>query len=117
MEAIFHFNLYTWLTQFFADFNGRVTPEFPTGNGKIDLLITYAGQLYGLEVKSFVNRTKYQEALGQAARYAQQLQQPAIWLAFFVEIVSDDNRRIFETPYTDTASSVQVYPILVVTGV
>ncbi|MFZ4661329.1 MAG: hypothetical protein ACOYNY_30240 [Caldilineaceae bacterium] len=116
MEAIFHFNLYTWLVQFFADFNGRVTPEFPTGNGKIDLLITYAGQLYGLEVKSFVNRTKYQEALGQAARYAQQLQQAAIWLAFFVETVSDENRRHVETPYTDAATGVQVYPILVMTG-
>ena len=116
MEAIFYFNLYTWLGQFFADFNGRVTPEFPTGNGKIDLLITYAGQLYGVEVKSFVNRTKYQEALGQAARYAQQLQQAAIWLAFFVEIVSDENRRLFETPYTDAATGIQVYPILVATG-
>jgi hypothetical protein len=79
-------------------------------------LSTYAGQLYGLEVKSFVNRTKYQEALGQAACYAQQRQQPAIWLAFFVETVSDENRQRFETPHTDAATGVHVYPMLLATG-
>ncbi|MEM7129569.1 MAG: hypothetical protein AAF702_24765 [Chloroflexota bacterium] len=85
IEAIFHFNLYTWLYQFLSEFDGRVTPEFPTGNGQINLLITYADRLYGVEVKSFTNRKKYQDALGQAARYGKTLEQSEIWLVFFVE--------------------------------
>ncbi len=48
-------------------------PEFPTGNSKLDLLIRYAGQLYGLEVKSFVSAYEYHKALRQTARYGQQL--------------------------------------------
>lgn len=116
MEAIFHFNLYTWLVQFLTDFDGRVVPEFPTGNGKIDLLLTYADRLYGLEVKSFVNRQKYQEALLQAARYGQQLAQTEIWLVFFVETVDETNRQQFEATYQDSATGMLVYPILVATG-
>lgn len=116
IEAVFHFNLYTWLYQFFNDFNGRVTPEFPTGNGKIDLLVTYANRLYGIEVKSFVNRTKYKEGLEQAARYGKQLGQSEIWLVFFVEAVDDENRKKLEVPYQDSETGVTVYPILVATG-
>ncbi|MCP4157486.1 MAG: ATP-binding protein, partial [bacterium] len=41
-EAVFHFNFYSYLSQFLSPRGGRVVPEFPTGNGKIDLLITYA---------------------------------------------------------------------------
>jgi AAA-like domain len=115
-EAIFHFNLYTYLYQFLADFDGRVVPEFPTGNGKINLLITYANRLYGVEVKSFINRKRYQEALGQAARYAQQLQQTEIWLAFFIDTIDDANRQQLETPYQDAQTGVQVQPIFVIIG-
>lgn len=116
MEAIFHFNLYTWLFQFLRDFDGRVTPEFPTGNGKIDLLITYADRLYGVEVKSFTNLKRYQEALGQAARYAQQLGQTEIWLVFFVEAVDDENRQRFEVTHQDAETGVMVQTVLVATG-
>ncbi|MEZ4658412.1 MAG: hypothetical protein R2911_12635 [Caldilineaceae bacterium] len=45
-----------------------------------------------------------------------QLQQTEIWLVFFVEVVDDENRRIFEAPYQDAATGVQVYPVLVATG-
>ena len=40
-EAVFHFNLYAYLNEFLRERRGRVFPEFPTGNGKIDLLIRY----------------------------------------------------------------------------
>jgi len=105
MEAIFHFNLYTWLYQFLSEFEGQVTPEFPTGNGQIDLLLTYANQLYGVEVKSFTNRKQYQIALTQAARYAKQLNQSDIWLVFFVEAVDSDNRQKYEALLIVTQSA------------
>jgi predicted type IV restriction endonuclease len=58
---------------FFSIIKAQVHPEFPTGNGKIDLLIRHAGQLFGLELKSFANIQQYQEALTQAATYGKQL--------------------------------------------
>ncbi|MCP4220656.1 MAG: hypothetical protein GY765_38870, partial [bacterium] len=51
-EAVFHFNFYSYLSEFLQPGDGRIVPEFPTGNGKIDLLITYAGKRYGIELKS-----------------------------------------------------------------
>ena len=116
IEAVFHFNLYMWLVQFFDDFAGRVVPEFPTGDGKLDLLITYADRLYGVEVKSFSNRRQYQEALKQAARYGKQLEQTEIWLVFFVEIINDEQRQTFEVTYHDADTGIVVYPVFVSTG-
>ena len=54
-EAVYHFNLYMYLSRFVTRFGGEVYPEFPTGNGKIDLIVNYAGKTYGIEVKSYVN--------------------------------------------------------------
>ena len=116
MEAIFHFNLFTWLNQFLTEFEGRVTPEFPTGNGQIDLLVTYADKFYGIEVKSFTNPKQYRSALGQAARYGKQLKQSEIWLVFFVEAIDDDNRETYEATHQDTETGVMVHPVLVATG-
>jgi len=52
-EAVYHFNLYRYLASFLQGYDGQVWPEFPTGNGKADLIIRYAGEVYGVEVKSF----------------------------------------------------------------
>ena len=49
-KAVFHFNLYMYLKAFFQDKDGEVFPEFPTGNGKVDILIRRAGKLYALEL-------------------------------------------------------------------
>lgn len=48
-EAVFHFNLYMYLREFFKLRAGAIYPEFPTGNGKIDLIITYAGKCIALK--------------------------------------------------------------------
>ena len=115
-EAVYHFNLYMYLVRFLESYDGQVTPEFPTGNGKIDLLVRYAGQRYGLELKSFVNAFEYQKALRQAAAYAHQLKLPEITLVFFVEAIDDENRRKFEASHVDSATNVKVQPIFVATG-
>jgi len=57
-EAVFHFHIYSYLASFFRSYDGVVQPEFPTGNGKIDLLIRHGGQLFGLELKSFAKRNR-----------------------------------------------------------
>lgn len=115
-EAVFHFNLYLYLVRFLESYKAQVTPEFPTGNGKLDLLIRHAGRLFGIEVKSFVNLAEYQNALQQTVNYAQQLGLAEITLALFIEAVDDDNRRKYEQPYHGSQSGVVVQPVFVATG-
>ena len=114
-EAVYHFNLFMWLERFLQRPGGRVYPEFPTGNGQIDLIIRYQGQVYGLELKSFTSNFDYHLALQQAARYARKLQLTTITVVFFVEAVDDANRAQYETPYVDVASGVTIEPVLVTT--
>lgn len=115
-EAIFHFSLYRFLASFLEGYGGQVTPEFPTGNGQVDLLLRYASQLYAVEVKSYTTAPGYQAALQQAARYGQQLGLTEVTLALFVEAVDDVNRAKYEAVYTDAATGVTVYPVFVQTG-
>ena len=115
-EAVYHFNLYMYLSAFLQHYRGQVWPEFPTGNGKVDLIIEHAGLTYGLEVKSFVNAYEYREALGQAARYGEQLGLNEITLAFFVEYVDETNRARYEVAYEDEETGVTVRPVFVETG-
>ncbi len=107
---------YLYLVRFLQRRDGQVYPEFPTGNGKIDLIIHYAGQRYGLELKSFTDSFGYQKALRQAATYGQQLGLPEISVVFFVEAIDDPNRAKYETPYVDQATGVSVSPVFVATG-
>ena len=115
-EAVYHFNLFTYLSRFLDRYGGRVTPEFPTGNGKIDLLIRYANQRYGVEVKSFASQYDYDKALTQASNYANQLGLSEITLLLFVEAVDDENRRKYEAVYHDPLTQVKVVPVFVTTG-
>ncbi len=115
-EAVFQFHLYLYLVSFFRGYQVQIIPEFPTGNGAIDFLIRYAGQLFGLELKSFANQASYREALRQAAKYGSDLGVTEIWLVLFVEEVDDKNRQRFETVYTDNHTGVVVHPLFVQTG-
>lgn len=114
-EAVYHFNLFMWLSRFLQRTGGRVYPEFPTGNGQIDLLVRYQNYQYGLELKSFRSDFEYNLALGQAVRYARQFQLATITVVFFVEAVDDENRALYETPYHDATTGVVVEPVLVTT--
>ena len=114
-EAVYHFNLYMYLVQFLED-NATVFPEFPTGNGKIDLVIQHSSRIYLLEIKSFVNRQKHQDALEQAAEYAQQLALAEAWLITFIEVMTDEQRASLEITYQDPTTGVVVHPVFVITG-
>jgi hypothetical protein len=115
-EAVFHFHFYLYLTSFLRSYDAQVQPEFPTGIGQIDLLIRHAGQLFGLELKSFANQRAYRKALTQAAKYGQQLGVTSIWLVLFIEVVDETNRQRFEVDYTDNETGVTVFPRFVQTG-
>ena len=85
IEAVGHFHLYAWL----QNAMGRrcaVTPEFPTGNGRVDLHIGCAGQRGIIEVKSFTDQYQAREDRKQAARYAQRLGFDQVTMAVFVPI-------------------------------
>ncbi len=113
-EAIYHFNLFSFLQQFF---NRRaiVHPEFPTGNGKIDLKISYQDEMYDIEIKSFSDEYGYNEALLQAARYAKSLSLQEITLAAFVDYIPDDIRQRPEVEHTDKDTNVKVMPVFIET--
>lgn len=118
-EAVFHFNLYAYINEFLRSKKGQVFPEFPTGNGKIDLLIRYQNVTYGIELKSFTDHAGYREALTQAAAYGKQLRLVHIYLVFFIESIDEKYRQIYEKDYhdTDTGSpGVTVHPIFIETG-
>jgi len=114
-EAVFHFNVYMYLVTFLKNKGARVYPEFPTGNGTIDIMIKYRGKLYGIELKSYTDETGYKEALKQAALYGKQLGLKEVSLIFFVESLNEENRNKYEVDYWDKNSGIKVMPIFVET--
>ena len=115
-EAVFHFNLYMYLSSFMRSFHGEVYPEFPTGNGKIDLIVKYQGKTYGIELKSYKNRNEYKIALKKAAHYGKQLNLDEISLIFFVEAIDEESREKYEADFNDKETGVRVESIFVETG-
>jgi hypothetical protein len=115
-EAIFHFNLYSYLHEFLRSKKAAVFPEFPTGNGKIDLVLQYENQVYGIELKSFRDEAAFQQAVKKAAHYGKQLGLTEIILVSFIEAVDEETRAIFEKPYFDPDCQVTVKPFFIQTG-
>ncbi|MCP5053004.1 MAG: hypothetical protein GY940_37905 [bacterium] len=115
-EAVYHFNFYSYLKELLTDRGVKVFPEFPTGNGKIDLILTYCGNRYGIELKSFTNEWSYNESLKQAAEYGKQLGLQTIHIVFFVEYSNEQRRKQYETGFADKTTGVTVKPALIETG-
>lgn len=115
-EAVFHFNIYMYLFKFVENRGGNVYPEFPTGNGKIDIVIEYKQKVYALELKSYSDSARYKKNLIKAVDYGKQLALEKVYLVFFIESIDKENRRKYETLYRDKDSGVMVIPIFVATG-
>jgi hypothetical protein len=105
-----------YLSSFLQPRGGQVIPEFPTGNGQIDLIIRYAGGKYGLEVKSYANQTAYKKGITQAADYGKKLELDEISLIFFIEAIDDANRQKYEVLTVDAKTGVSVEAIFVATS-
>lgn len=115
-EAVFHFNLYMYLDQFLDPFHGRVYPEFPTGNGKIDLVIYYKKRVYAIEIKSFRDIRNFREALPRTANYGQQLGLAEITLVIFVEAFAEKKLEELQVDFHDSNIGVTVKPVIIRTG-
>jgi hypothetical protein len=115
-EAVFHFNLYMYLSSFIGRFDGEVYPEFPTGNGKIDIIVKYKEKIYGIELKTYTDISSYKKALKQAAHYGRQLSLKQISLIFFVEAIDDESRKKYEVDFDDEETGVKVEVIFVEIG-
>ncbi len=117
-EAVFHFNLYAYLHQLLSGERILVHPEFPTGNGKIDLLLQRMDKTmtYGIELKSFANEWKYRQALEQAALYGKKLGITEIYLVSFVESIDEASLKKYSTPFVEPVTAVTVYPHFLQTG-
>lgn len=84
-EAVGHFHLYHWLQNAIGRFC-IISPEFPTGNGKVDLHLK-CGEKSGLiEVKSFGGALQLKEARKQAAAYAYQCGFKSVAMALFAPV-------------------------------
>jgi len=114
-EAVFHFNFYMFLSKIIQT-RGHVYPEFPTGNGKVDIIVKYNNKIYAIELKSFSDITAYEKAIEQAHNYAVQLNLTEITLVFFVESIDDDNRNKYERSYIDQQTGIRVDPVFAVIG-
>ena len=114
-EAVFHFNIVGFLETFLHQ-KAHVYPEFPTGNGKVDILIRKDKLLYIIEIKSFTDEDGFYSAIDQASQYAQSLNLNRIVLAVFVESLNEDMRTKFENDIIFKNSDITVSPVFIVTG-
>ena len=88
-EAVGHFHLYAWL-QAAVGRRCIISPEFPTGNGRLDLHLRCGEKLGIVEVKSFVDASEAKAARVQAALYAKSLDVDAVTVALFVPVENED---------------------------
>ncbi|QTA83437.1 AAA ATPase-like domain-containing protein [Desulfonema limicola] len=88
-EYVGHFHLYFWLRQAIEDLC-IISPEFPTGNGRVDLHLKCGNRQAVIEIKSFHNQSKLEKAKQQALKYAQNLALSAITLAVFVPVEDEE---------------------------
>lgn len=88
-EAVGHFHLYAWL-QYVLGWQCAVSPEFPTGNGKVDIRIKCSEKIGFIEVKSFIDLARLKDAQTQSAGYARQTGLKRVTLALFVPVDDED---------------------------
>ncbi len=87
-EAVGHFHLYAWLQSAI----GRrcvCSPEFPTGNGKVDIHLKCGDKRGIIEVKSFVDAYQPKVDREQAAQYAESSGLDSVTMVVFLPVEDD----------------------------
>jgi len=115
-EAVFHFSFFSYVSEFSRSKNIGVIPEFPTGNGKIDILLQYKEMRYGIELKSFRDNAAFRDALDKAAQYGKQLGLNEIYLVNFIESIDESTRTTYQEPHQNPVTGVIVNPFFIITG-
>lgn len=88
-EAVGHFHLYAWMREAVGR-RCKVSPEFPTGNGKVDLFLTWGEFRAVIEVKSFRDAADMLVGRKQAARYAKSQGLDGATMALFVPVLDEE---------------------------
>jgi len=113
-EAVGHFHLYHWLTMALSK-RCTISPEFPTGNGKVDLHLLCKGNKKGLiEVKSFVNAYEVKDAIVQAGKYAKKTDHNSITIAMFAPFT--DEHVLDQLSVTENINNIIVYVVAIGQG-
>ncbi|MCX6583352.1 MAG: AAA-like domain-containing protein [Candidatus Aminicenantes bacterium] len=93
-EAIYHFNIFRYLYDLLKSREVEVVPHFPTGNGKIDLILEYKGKIYALELKSFKDMYAHEKGIEQAAEYGRQMGLQEVACIVFVEVTPAEAKQL-----------------------
>ncbi len=105
-EAVGHFHLYFWL-QCAIGRRCSISPEFPTGNGRVDLRIRCRERQGLIEVKSYTDLSDLRHSRRQAGAYARKLSLTSITLAVFVPV--DDETVLDQLSGTEDLEGVRVH--------
>ncbi|HIE00361.1 MAG TPA: hypothetical protein EYP59_08745 [Thiotrichaceae bacterium] len=87
-EAVGQFHLFTWLREAVGR-RCMVSPEFPTGNGKVDIHLQCGKQQGIIEIKSFVDSYQIKDDRDQAADYAKNLGIDNVTIALFIPVLEE----------------------------
>lgn len=109
-EAIYHFNIFRYLYDLLKSREVEVVPHFPTGNGKIDLILKYKGKIYALELKSFKDMYAHEKGIEQAAEYGRQMGLQEVAFLVFVEVTPPEAKQL-EKVVEKNGVKVTVLPI------
>ncbi|HLP49217.1 MAG TPA: AAA-like domain-containing protein [Candidatus Kapabacteria bacterium] len=109
-EAIFHFNLFRYLFDLLKKRGVEVIPEFPTGNGKIDLILKYRKNTYALELKSFSDMSDLRQGIEPAANYGSQTGLKEISFVVFIELSPSEAKQL-EKEVEKNGIKVTVLPV------
>ena len=109
-EAIYHFNLFRYLCDLLKSWEIDVVPHFPTGNGKIDLILKYKEKIYALELKSFKNMNTHEKGIEQAAEYGRQMGLNDVAFIVFVELTPAEAKQL-EKVVEKNGVNVTVLPV------
>jgi hypothetical protein len=113
-EAVGHFHLYHWLSMALRK-RCIIRPEFPTGNGKVDLHLLSKDDKKGLiEVKSFVNAYEVNESIIQAVKYASKTNHSSVSIALFAPFT--DEKVLTQLSRTETIDDITVTVVAIGQG-
>jgi hypothetical protein len=105
-----HFHLYFWLQNAVGRQCG-ISPEFPTGNGRVDLHLRCMDRQAVIEVKSFKSYGELEYSKEQAVKYAKRLGFLTTTLAVFVPV--EDEETLAKLSGEQTIDGVRLYGVAI----
>ena len=92
----------------------NVIPEFPAGNGRIDIVIKdKKGNLGIIEVKSFTTIRKLKKWKEQIERYARKLGVKEAAMALFVEFDEEKYLKAIRDEYEKDGIKIYIEPLVI----